>query len=159
MYLRSDHFDNPMRFERAVNLLVYHAVLELKSFKFEVRTNAKLLNPHTGFTNIRINVKKKKKADGVNEQLSRPDCEIEDEQHGLWIVIDAKFYNSKQCPSSEEIIKDIKCRYRRKPQYCPTVGLLVFSEGTHVSAYMRDNHMKQIKERLMAVSLKTKKLS
>ncbi len=67
MYLRSDHFDNPMRFERAVNLLVYHAVLELKSFKFEVRTNAKLLNPHTGFTNIRINVKKKKKADGVNE--------------------------------------------------------------------------------------------
>ena len=133
MYLRSDHFDNPMRFERAVDLLVYQAKLELKKYNFEVRTNAKLLNPHNGLKNLHINVKNKKKADGINDALSRPDCEIEDEEHGIWMVIDAKFYNSKNCPKTDEIIKDIKCRYKRKPVYSPTVGLLVFSEGTHLS--------------------------
>ena len=55
-----------MRFERAVDLLIYHAVLEAKEYKFEVRTNAKLLSPHTGLRNLHIDVKTKKKADGYN---------------------------------------------------------------------------------------------
>lgn len=31
MVLRSDHFDHPMRFERAVDLLIYRAIEEYRS--------------------------------------------------------------------------------------------------------------------------------
>lgn len=90
-----------------------------------MRTNAKLLNPYTGAANIRIIVKNKKKSDGINTAESRPDIELEDKEAGLWLVIDAKHYKSNNIPRKDEMIKDIKCRYKRDPKYAPTVGLMI----------------------------------
>ena len=128
MHLRSDNFDLPMLFERTVNLLVYYAAKDMKAYSFEVRTNAKLVNPITGEKNLHIDVKEKKKSDGINTQLSRPDCELEDSDNGIWIVIDAKYYNSKNTPHTDEMLKDIKCRHRKKAHYTPTVGLMICSK-------------------------------
>jgi hypothetical protein len=119
-----------MRFERALNLLLYRAVEDFRKsgkYSFEVRTNAKLKNPITGATNLAINVKNKKSRDGVNMSLSRPDVELEDSESGFWIIGDAKNYSSTNIPSLEEMLKDIKCRYKRNPKYAPTVGLMVCS--------------------------------
>jgi hypothetical protein len=130
MVLRSDHYDHPMRFERAMNLMLYRITEDYRvsgKYSFEVRTNAKLPNPATGRENIRINVKNKKDADGLNIVDSRPDAELEDSEAGLWLIVDAKNYSSSNIPKTDELFKDIKCRYKRKPQYSPTVGMLVCS--------------------------------
>jgi len=130
MVLRSDHYDHPMRFERAMNLMLYRIIEDKRvsgKYSFEVRTNAKLPNPKTGGDNIRINVKNKKDADGINMVDSRPDVELEDPEAGLWLIVDAKNYSSSNIPKTDELLKDIKCRYKRKPQYSPTVGMLVCS--------------------------------
>jgi hypothetical protein len=68
------------------------------------------LNPHNGEENLKIEVKTKKKSDGITNTLSRPDCELELPDLGIWIVIDAKFYTSTNSPKTDEIIKDMKCR-------------------------------------------------
>jgi hypothetical protein len=102
-----------MRFERSVILLIYmavHRILQMIGYNFEIRTNAKLLNPQNGEENLQIEVKMKKKPDGITNKRSRPDCELELPDLGIWIVIDAKFYNSTKCPKTDEIIKDMKCR-------------------------------------------------
>ena len=128
--LCSDHYDHPMRFERAMNLRLYRITENYRvsgKYSFEVRTNAKLPNPATGRENIRINVKNKKDADGLNMVDSRPDAELEDSEAGLWLIVDAKNYSSSNIPKTDELFKDIKCRYKRKPQYSPTVGMLVCS--------------------------------
>jgi hypothetical protein len=130
MVLRSDHYDHPMRFERAMNLMLYRITEDYRvsgKYSFEVRTNAKLPNPATGRENIRINVKNKKDADGLNMVDSRPDAELIDSEAGLWLIVDAKNYSSSNIPKTDELFKDIKCRYKRKPQYSPTVGMLVCS--------------------------------
>ena len=130
MVLRSDHYDHPMRFERAMNLMLYRITEDYRvsgKYSFEVRTNAKLPNPATGRENLRINVKNKKDADGLNMVDSRPDAELEDSEAGLWLIVDAKNYSSSNIPKTDELFKDIKCRYKRKPQYSPTVGMLVCS--------------------------------
>ena len=130
MVLRSDHYDHPMRFERAMNLMLYRITEDYRvsgQYSFEVRTNAKLPNPATGRENIRINVKNKKDVDGLNMVDSRPDAELEDPEAGLWLIVDAKNYSSSNIPKTDELLKDIKCRYKRKPQYSPTVGMLVCS--------------------------------
>lgn len=136
MVLRSDHYDHPMRFERAMDLLIYRVVNDFKNegkYNFEVRTNAKLLNPYSGKQNVHINVKNKKKPDGETA-LSRPDVEIEDPENGLWIIIDAKNYSSSvKVPSKEELNKDVKCRWKRKGNYSPTVGLMICSLNQLIS--------------------------
>lgn len=132
MVLRSDHYDHPMRFERAMNLMLYRITEDYRvsgKYSFEVRTNAKMLNPVTGGGNVRINVKNKKDADGINMVDSRPDAELEDPEVGLWLIVDAKNYSSTNIPRTDELLKDIKCRYKRKPQYSPTVGMLVCSSN------------------------------
>ena len=131
MVLRSDHYDHPMRFERAMNLMLYRIIEDKRvsgKYSFEVRTNAKLPNPKTGGDNIRINVKNKKDADGI-----------------IWLTRDLmrswrtlrQGFGSYSTPRitllhtflrrTDELLKDIKCRYKRKPQYSPTVGMLVCS--------------------------------
>ena len=130
MVLHSDHYDHPMRFERAMNLMLYRITEDYRvsgKYSFEVRTNAKLPNPKIGGENIRINVKNKKDVDGLNMVDSRPDAELEDPEAGLWLIVDAKNYSSSNIPKTDELLKDIKCRYKRKPQYSPTVGMLVCS--------------------------------
>jgi hypothetical protein len=130
MVLRSDHYDHPMRFERAMDLMLYRITEDYRvsgKYSFEVRTNAKLPNPKIGGENIRINVKNKKDADGLNMVDSRPDAELIDSEAGLWLIVDAKNYSSSNIPKTDELLKDIKCRYKRKPQYSPTVGMLVCS--------------------------------
>ena len=130
MVLRSETYDHPMRFERAMDLMLYRITEDYRvsgKYSFEVRTNAKMLCPATGGGNVRINVKNKRDADGINMVDSRPDAELEDPEAGLWLIVDAKNYSSSNIPRTDELLKDIKCRYKRKPQYTPTVGMLVCS--------------------------------
>lgn len=67
----------------------------------------------------------KKGKDGVKDVQSRPDCEIEDIPNKLKILVDAKHYQSKSCPDTSDILKDMKCR--DQDGYFRTTGLLVFS--------------------------------
>ena len=85
----------------------------------------------TGERNKPINVFHKKKPDGVNTADSRPDAELEDEGLKIWLIVDAKNYNSSNVPKTEEMMKDIKCR--NKKGYAPTVGLMVCSGNSKLS--------------------------
>jgi hypothetical protein len=87
----------------------------------------------TGAPNSTINVKNKKARDGVNTCDSRPDAELEDPESGLWLIVDAKNYSSTNVPNKDELLKDIKCRYKRNPKYAPTVGLMVCSTNQRLA--------------------------